>query len=305
MRHMHGSATNSDAPPIEYVVIGPSSGDVAGLPSPPDLQFDPISCWSAEGESEAGRTSIEAIERGIVLAMDGTIDGLVTGPISKRAIAAAGSKYPGNTELLCERTGVSDVTMIMGTETTPIGGPLRIALLTVHVPLRQVPELLTEELVRRRALIAAAALRNWWGIPRPRLAFAGVNPHASEGGLFGDEEARILAPALSRLDQEKDIEIVGLFPADSVFRRCLEGQADLVDVPSHDVGLAVLKTIAPHSGINVTAGLPFPRTSPDHGTAFDIAGRGVADFRSMEAAIKSCIQFCSRATSVASTDPKP
>jgi 4-hydroxythreonine-4-phosphate dehydrogenase len=305
LQHMHGSATNSDAPPVEYVVIGPSSGDFAGLPSPPDLHFDPISCWSAESESEAGRTSIEAIERGIALAMDGTIDGLVTGPISKSAIAAAGYKYPGHTELLCERTGVSDVTMIMGTETTPIGGPLRIALLTVHVPLRQVPELLTEELVTRRALIAAAALRNWWGIPRPRLAFAGVNPHASEGGLFGDEEARILAPALSRLDQERDIEIVGLFPADSVFRRCIEGQADLVVVPTHDVGLAVLKTIAPHSGINVTAGLPFPRTSPDHGTAFDIAGRGVADFRSMEAAIKSCIQFCSRATSVASTGPMP
>jgi len=281
--------------PVEYVVIGPRSPGTTGLDSYPNISFDRVDRWSGGSEAEAGRASIEAVERGISLALNGSIDGLVTGPISKQAIAAAGYAYPGHTELLCERTGVPDVTMIMGSESTPIGGALRIALLTVHVPLRQVPDLLTEELVWRRASIAAAALRYWWGIKRPRLAFAGVNPHASEGGLFGNEEARVLAPAMSRLDQESDIEIVGLFPADSVFRRCIEGEADLVIAPAHDVGLAVLKTLAPHSGINVTAGLPFPRTSPDHGTALDIAGRGIADSRSMEAAIKSCIQFSARA----------
>ncbi|TFG65887.1 MAG: hypothetical protein E4H28_03220 [Gemmatimonadales bacterium] len=305
LRRMHTSGADSNCTPVEYVIIGPSDASTAGLPSLPNVRCDPISGWSAANEVAAGRTSIEAVERGIALALDGAIDGLVTGPISKHAIAAAGYTYPGHTELLCERTGVPDVTMIMGAESTPLGGPLRIALLTVHVPLRQVPDLLTEELVWRRASIAAAALRDWWGIQRPRLAFAGVNPHASEGGLFGDEEARVFAPALSRLKQESDIEIVGLFPADSVFRRCLEGEADLVVAPAHDVGLSVLKTLAPHDGINVTAGLPFPRTSPDHGTALDIAGRGVADSRSMEAAIQACIQFCTRAAGRVETGPPP
>ncbi|MDH3427360.1 MAG: 4-hydroxythreonine-4-phosphate dehydrogenase PdxA, partial [Gemmatimonadota bacterium] len=135
-----------------------------------------------------------------------------------------------------------------------------------------------------------------------RLAFAGVNPHASEGGLFGDEEARILAPAMRRLAKEGGIDIVGLFPADSVFRRCIEGEADLVVVPAHDVGLAVLKTVAPHGGINVTAGLPFPRTSPDHGTAMDIAGLGVANSGSMLAAIEACLGFCSRSSRTAPGD---
>lgn len=297
------SVTTSDESPVEYVVIGPRPSNLPGLASMPDVRFDPIGTWAVDSDVEAGRMSIEAVERGISLALDGGIDGLVTGPISKQAIAAAGYTYPGHTELLCERTGVPDVTMIMSTETTPFGGPLRIALLTVHVALRHVPDLLTLELVRRRASIAAAALRDWWGIACPRLAFAGVNPHASEGGLFGDEEERVLAPAMRRLDQENGIEIVGLFPADSVFRRCIEGEADLVVAPAHDVGLAVLKTIAPHSGINVTAGLPFPRTSPGHGTAFDIAGHGLADSRSMQEAIEACTRFCTRSVGRAGRGP--
>ncbi len=303
LQSLQMSITGSDDPPVEYVVIGPRPSNSPDLDSVPNIRFDPVGTWSANSDAEAGRVSIEAVERGIALAMEGTIDGLVTGPVSKQAIAAAGYTYPGHTELLHERTGVPDVTMIMSTESTPLGGPLRIALLTVHVALRHVPDLLTPELVWRRASIAAAALRDWWGIACPRLAFAGVNPHASEGGLFGDEEARVLAPAMRRLDQENGIEIVGLFPADSVFRRCIEGEVDLVVAPAHDVGLAVLKTIAPHSGINVTAGLPFPRTSPDHGTAFDIAGQGVADFRSMREAIEACTRFCTRSVSRAGRGP--
>jgi 4-hydroxythreonine-4-phosphate dehydrogenase len=184
--------------------------------------------------------------------------------------------------------------MVMSAERTPLGGPLRVALVTVHVPLRTVPDLLTEDLIVRRAAIAARGLRDWWGITTPHLAFAGLNPHASEGGLFGDEEERIIGPAMQRLQREEQIHTSGPFPADTVFRRCLVGDADLVVVPYHDVGLAVLKTVAPESGINVTTGLPFPRTSPDHGTAFDIAGRGVADCRSMAAAIEACTDFCER-----------
>ncbi len=182
--------------------------------------------------------------------------------------------------------------MIMGAERTPLGGPLRIALLTVHVALRDVPGLLTAELVERKSRIAATALRDWWEIARPRLAVAGLNPHASEGGMFGDEEERVLRPAIGRLERSGDFDISGPFPADTVFRRCIEGAADIVVAPYHDVGLAVLKSLAPENGINVTAGLPFPRTSPDHGTAFDIAGRGLADSRSMRAAVEACVRFC-------------
>jgi 4-hydroxythreonine-4-phosphate dehydrogenase len=167
------------------------------------------------------------------------------------------------------------------------------------VPLREVPDLLTVELVERRARIAAGALRTWWGIEAPRLAFAGVNPHASEGGRFGDEDARVLEPAMRRLERAAGLRVEGPFPADSVFRRCLAGDVDLVVAPYHDVGLAVLKTLTPEHGINVTAGLPFPRTSPDHGTAFDIAGRGRADARSMRAAIEACTRFCTTAAATA------
>jgi 4-hydroxythreonine-4-phosphate dehydrogenase len=287
-----GSKTTD--PGDEYVLIGPEASFSTDTENLPGVVLDITGPGSATSEAAAGEASIAAIERGIALALDGSIDGLVTGPISKSAIAAAGHPYPGHTELLCERTGAPDVTMIMGAESTPLGGPLRVALLTVHVPLREAPDLLTVDLVTRKTRIAAEALRNWWGIERPRLAFAGVNPHASEGGLFGDEEARVLSPAMRRLEQENDIEIVGLYPADSVFRRCIEGSIDLVVAPVHDVGLAVLKTLAPHDGVNITAGLPFPRTSPDHGTAFDIAGRGIADSGSMEAAIRLCLRFCRR-----------
>jgi 4-hydroxythreonine-4-phosphate dehydrogenase len=246
------------------------------------------------GDREAGALAARAIESGIELALDRRIDGLVTAPIAKEALRAAGYPFPGHTEFLRERTGVEEVTMVMAAETTPLGGPLRVALVTVHVPLRRVPDLLTVPKIVQRAAIAARGLRDWWGIGRPRLAFAGLNPHASEGGLFGDEEERVIRPAMERLAREEPVEVLGLFPADSVFRRCISGEADLVVVPYHDVGLAVLKTLAPEAGINVTTGLPFPRTSPDHGTAFDIAGSGRADPRSMAAAIEACADFCVR-----------
>lgn len=282
----------------EFVLIGPSES-IRSMPSTlrerSAVTADTVGHWSDGDDAEAGRVSVQAVERGIALALAGDLDGLVTAPVSKAAVAAAGHPWPGHTELLRERCGVDDVTMIMAAEQTPLGGPLRIALLTVHIALRNVPRALTGELVERRARIAAAALRDWWGIPRPRLAFAGLNPHASEHGLFGDEEARVLRPAMQRLAASADLDVDGPFPADTVFRRCIRGDADLIVAPYHDVGLAVLKTLAPESGINVTGGLPFPRTSPDHGTAFDIAGRGVADARSMRAALESCVRFCTTA----------
>ncbi len=256
------------------------------------MEFELSGRWEGSDEREAGLVSARAVERAIALALNGDVDGIVTAPISKTALRAAGYDGPGHTELLRARCDVPDVTMVMAAEHTPLGGSLRVALLTVHVALRDVPDMLSVELVERRTRIVASALRDWWGIPRPRLALAGVNPHASEDGRFGDEERRILAPAVARLNQLDDMDIKGILPADTVFRHCLEGSIDAVMVPYHDVGLAVLKTLAGNAGVNVTTGLPFPRTSPDHGTAFDIAGRGVADASSMKAAMLQCIRFC-------------
>ena len=290
-------SSGAGAERARIVLIGPeglvpaTGGSLLDFES---VEFDAVGNWQGGDQAEAGALSAAAIERGVELALRGTIDGLVTAPISKGAISAAGYPFPGHTEFLRDRTGVTDVTMVMAAEQTPLGGPLRLALATVHVPLRSVPDLITEELLVRRAVIAARGLRDWWGIQRPRLAFAGLNPHASEGGLFGDEEERVFRPAIQRLADEREVEAIGPFPADTVFRRCIDGEVDLVVVPYHDVGLAVLKTLAPEAGINVTTGLPFPRTSPDHGTAFDIAGRGIADSRSMSAAIEACIDFCER-----------
>lgn len=251
------------------------------------------------GDRSAGEVAGRAIERGIAAALAGDIDGLVTAPISKAALGAAGYPFPGHTEFLRDRTETAEVTMMMAAESTPLGGPLRMALLTAHIPLREVPTALTPELVRRRSRIAERALREWWGIARPRLAFGGVNPHASEDGRFGDEEERLIAPAVEQLKAE-GIDVAGIFPADTVFGRCIAGKVDAVVLPYHDVGLAVIKTLARDTGVNVTAGLPFPRTSPDHGTAFDIAGRGLADPGSMKAAIELCARFAERAAPAAS-----
>lgn len=279
----------------EFLLVGAPELVPPEIRELPHVTVEEVGRWSGGDDAEAGRASVAAVQRAVDLALDGELDGIVTGPISKAAVAAAGYPWPGHTELLEERCGAAEVTMIMGAERTPLGGPLRIALLTAHVALRDVPRLLTPALVERRSRLAAAALRDWWGIPAPRLAFAGLNPHASEGGLFGDEEARVLLPAMQRLERSDGLRVSGPFPADTVFRRCVQGEVDIVVAPYHDVGLAVLKTIAPENGINVTAGLPFPRTSPDHGTAFDIAGRGRADARSMRAAVEACIRFCTTA----------
>ena len=284
---------------IDVRIIGPTGlGDVGarldGLGT-----WETIGDWSPNGGArQAGLLSAAAIERAVRLVSSGALDGIVTAPISKAALHAAGYSYPGHTEFLRELTGVPEVTMMMSAERTPLGGPLRLALITAHIPLREVPEAVTGALIERRTGIAVDALREWWGIPRPRVAFAGLNPHASEGGLFGDEEARVLQPAAERIGARDDVEVLGVFPADTVFRQTIEGRADVVVTPYHDVGLAVLKTIARDEGVNVTAGLPFPRTSPDHGTALDIAGTGLADPGAMTAALDLCVRFCSTGVTV-------
>lgn len=294
-----------------YVLIGPelAGGTAARVLDDRalgDVDREVVGSWGRKvdhGERIAGEVSGRAIERGVELAVTGEIDGLVTGPISKRALQAAGYDFPGHTELLRDRAGASEVTMMMVAEHTPLGGPLRLALLTAHIPLRDVPQAVTTELAVERTRIAVTALREWWGFERPRVAFAGLNPHAGESGLFGDEESRVLAPAAERVRTETDAEVVGVLPADTVFNHAIEGGADLVVTPYHDVGLAVLKTVARDEGVNVTAGLPFPRTSPDHGTAFDIAGTDSANPGAMIAAIELCVRFCDANVAVTRSSP--
>ncbi|WP_420633933.1 PdxA family dehydrogenase [Candidatus Palauibacter sp.] len=286
------AAALAEADGIEAVLVGPRGlGEIEDRL--PGVARDRVGDWDpAGGVKLAGELSGRAIERAVELAQAGEVDGIVTAPISKTALRAAGYPHPGHTEFLQELTGSREVTMMMSAERTPLGGPLRLALLTAHLPLRDVPTTLDVELFACRSRIAIDALRDWWGIERPRLAFAGLNPHAGEGGLFGDEEIEVFEPALERLAVDPDVDLLGIFPGDTVFLKALGGQADLIVTPYHDVGLAVLKTIAMNEGVNVTAGLPFPRTSPDHGTAMDIAGRGIADPGAMRAAIALCARFC-------------
>jgi len=241
--------------------------------------------WHGGSAAEAGALAGGAIERGAALCLAGDTDALVTAPIDKAALHAGGYDFPGHTEMLAWLAGVQDVVMLMDAESTSLGGPLRVVLATTHLALVGVPAALSADLLVAQARITAAGLREGWGIPRPRLALCAVNPHASDGGLFGDEEARIVRPARERLLAD-GLDVTGPIPADTVFVRALRGEFDAVIAPYHDVGMAAFKTAAFGSGVNVTLGLPYPRTSPDHGTALDIAGRDIADPGSMVEAIR-------------------
>ena len=236
-------------------------------------------------EHSAGVLSARAVERAVHLTVAGTAAGVVTGPIHKPALRAAGFVEPGHTEMLQRITGVSDVGMLMAAEETLLGAPLRVLLATTHVPLRCVPDLLSAHLLVSQAMLLKSSLEADWNLARPRIALCALNPHASDGGLFGDEEDRVFRPAVDAL-RRAGVEAEGPIPADTVFSRTLDGEYDAVIAPYHDVGMAPFKTVAFGTGVNVTLGLPFIRTSPVHGTAFEIVGTGRADPSSMEAAIR-------------------
>ena len=272
----------------EYVRVGPDGL----MRAPGDIG---VGGWTpADGAAAAGRLAGEAIRRAVEMALAGEVDAIVTAPIDKAAFHAGGWNYPGHTEMLGELTGAPEVVMMMAAERTALGGPLRVILATTHIALRDVPEALSADLLVGQARLTHAALAGFWGIADPRVALCAVNPHASDGGLFGDEEARIVAPALDRLRAE-GIDASGPIPADTVFTRAVRGEFDAVIAPYHDVGMAAFKTAAFGSGVNVTLGLPFPRTSPDHGTAIDIAGKGIANAGSMIEATLLAVRMASGA----------
>lgn len=266
--------------------IGPEVVSRA-LAQPPPLEAEISVLGSRESggelsEEAAGRVAGQAIEQAARLALAHQVDAIVTGPVHKQALHRAGYRYPGVTEFLAHLAGDAPVAMMLAT------GTLRVVLVTTHLALRDVPAALTAERVVEAGRITTDALRCWWGIAEPRLAVCALNPHAGEGGLFGDEDDRVLRPAARTLGA------AGPLPADTVFVKALRGEFDAVLAPYHDVGMTAVKVAGFGKGVNVTLGLPFIRTAPDHGTAFDIVGTGKADPSSMRAALELAAQLAGR-----------
>lgn len=264
--------------------------------SPGDVQLvacdvaDPAIACLPQPSAAGGATSFACVQRAIddVLTPEGEpARAIVTGPISKEAWALAGhSQYPGHTELLADRFSAARHAMLFHSP------ELRVALVTGHVPLRRVPEVLTTARVLDVIRLGAEALARF-GQPAARVGVCGLNPHAGEAGLLGDEDARIIAPAIAQARRE-GIDARGPFPGDTIFRSAVRGELDLVVAMYHDQGLIPVKLLAFDHAVNVTVGLSVTRTSPDHGTAFAIAGRGIANAGSMRAAIELAIRAAQR-----------
>jgi 4-hydroxythreonine-4-phosphate dehydrogenase len=246
---------------------------------------DPVVYGALEGarftpgelSAEAGRAAYDIVVRAVSDAMDGTVQAIATAPVNKEAFRLAGLTWAGHTDLLAHLTGAKRVAMMFYSER------LVVVLATVHIPLADVPRALTRELVQATIALTAEYLPRLTKVP-PRIAVAGLNPHAGEHGLFGSEEDSVIAPAIAAC-RARGIEVSGPFPADTVFVRATRGEFDVVVACYHDQGLIPVKLIAFGQAVNVTLGLPIIRTSVDHGTAFDIAGKGVADPESMIAAV--------------------
>ena len=240
------------------------------------------------GSPPAANAAVAALHDGGHRCRRGELDALVTAPVNKEAIIRAGHKFVGQTEFLSELAGAKRTAMmLLGTDER--GRWLRVALATVHISIKAVPEKLTAEKITLAIELAAQACRDL-GLPRAKVAVCGLNPHAGEGGEFGDEEIKTIAPTVLAM-QKRGFDVVGPLSGDTVFHHALKGEFDAVVAMYHDQGLAPLKAVAFDSGINWTLGLPFIRTSPDHGTAYDIAGKGVANPGSMIAAIRLAKQL--------------
>jgi 4-hydroxythreonine-4-phosphate dehydrogenase len=271
-------------------------------------------CSPGKPTIETARAAAAALEEAVTLARCGELDAIVTGPVHKARMAGAGFKFPGQTEFFADRCGVSNFAMCL------TGGKLTVALVTAHIPLSEVPHALRQSEIVRVGLLLADFLHHRFvshrkaksaasddsGAVGPRIAVAGLNPHAGESGKLGREEIEIIAPAVSELQstirglaepsaptnqRPTSAVFTGPHSPDTVFHRAVEGEFDAVLCMYHDQGLIPLKLHAFHEGVNVTLGLPFPRTSPDHGTAFDMAGKGTARADSMIAAINLGVEL--------------
>jgi len=245
----------------------------------PDLPFGKLNV-------EAGECAYQCLVQAISLAMDGKVSGIVTAPLNKESLQLAGRLFPGHTEILAELTGAEDYVMMLAAEN------MRALHVTSHISLTQVPGNITRERILRVIELGNEALVRM-GIAKPRIAVAGLNPHAGEGGIFGDEETNIIAPAVTTA-VGMGFDVTGPVPPDIVFLRMHRGIYDAVVAMYHDQGHIPLKLLAFESGVNVTLGLPIIRTSVDHGTAFDIAGKGLADPGSLMEAIRLAASMAGR-----------
>jgi len=283
-----------DRPDASFIVYGPMAAileraERLRLPAPQDLGARvvdvPLAGVVALGRTSAvaGRAAAETVLRAAADARDGKVDALVTAPLNKESLHAAGYPWPGHTEMLAEAAGVTDVAMMF------VGGDLRVALLTIHEPLRAVADAVTAAEVARVARLVHRELKRF-RVTRRRIALCGLNPHAGEHGLIGHEEETVLVPAVERL-REEGLDVEGPFPADSLFVRARRGEFDAVIANYHDQGLIPVKLAAFGHAVNVTLGLPFVRTSVDHGTGFDIVERGIAEATSMVEAMKVAVEL--------------
>ncbi len=231
-----------------------------------------------KASAEGGKASAACIKKAVELALNKQVDAVVTAPISKEAFKAAGLKWPGHTEMLAELTRTTDYAMMLA------GGPLRVILVTIHTALRDVPALITKTSVLKTIFLAKKAC-DMMRLKNPNIAVAGLNPHAGETGIFGSEEIEAISPAVKDA-QRQGLPVSGPYPPDTLFHKAYKGEVDIIVCMYHDQGLIPLKMISFDAGVNVTVGLPFIRTSPDHGTAYDIAWKGIASPSSMIEAIR-------------------
>lgn len=251
----------------------------AGIPVVEVSALNPAEIvWGAPSR-DTGRAMAAYITTGVCLAQEGLVNGLTTCPIAKTVLHSAGYDFPGHTEMLASLTGASSYAMMMA------GDRLKITLVTIHRPLRQVPAALSVDTIYQLIHLTDQALKIDFALSRPRIGVAGLNPHAGENGLFGDEEQLVIAPAVARA-RDNGISAEGPSPPDTIFVKAASGAYDAVVCMYHDQGLIPFKLLHFADGVNVTLGLPIVRTSVDHGTAYDIAGKGLADHGSLAAAVE-------------------
>jgi 4-hydroxythreonine-4-phosphate dehydrogenase len=271
----HAAAHRSVLEVCEPVLYTPPAGDVfaAGILS-----------------ADAGRAAYDLLVRAAADAQRGAVDAIATAPVNKEAFRLAGLPWSGHTDLLAHLTGASHVAMMFHSDA------LRVVLATVHIALAEVPRALTRESLESTIALTARELPRF-DVAAPRIAVAGLNPHAGEHGLFGGEEDRVIRPSIAAC-RARGIDVAGPFPGDTIFGRAIRGDFDVVIACYHDQGLIPVKLVAFGQAVNVTLGLPIVRTSVDHGTAFDIAGRGVADPGSMIAAVRLAARLARRQLTV-------
>ncbi len=267
--------------PVEVLATPGDAAAVSAFALPLVQVDDPGDIVPGDPNLAGARCALDSLEIAVGLSRTGAAAGLVTGPVSKAQLYAIGFTYPGQTEFIAERCGVaqSNVAMMLA------GPSLKTVPITIHTAIADVPRVLTAELIMARARVVARALERDFGILHPRLAFTGLNPHAGEGGTLGREELDIIGPALEQLRAE-GIDATGPNSADTMFHASARETYDAALCMFHDQALIPLKTLDFYEGVNVTLGLPIVRTSPDHGTAFGIAGSGTANPRAMCAAIR-------------------